>query len=69
MNRKSHDKGEIRSGFFEKNMGEGGHWRFYRTALATTAGALLTLLAVACTFMPCLMVSSMSEITGPAWYP
>lgn len=47
MNRRSDDKGEIRSGMFTRLMGEGSHWRFYRTALWSTFGAIAVLLLVA----------------------
>ncbi|MFK7741536.1 MAG: hypothetical protein AB8H80_14555 [Planctomycetota bacterium] len=47
MNRRSHDKGEIESGFFARNMGAGGHWRFYRAAIVATLGAVAVLLGFA----------------------
>lgn len=47
MNRHSHDRGEIRSGFFQRNMREGSHWRYYGAALLVTLGAVAALLLFA----------------------
>ena len=47
MNRRSHERGEIKSPFFDRTMREGGHWRFYRTALFATLGAVVVLLGAA----------------------
>lgn len=47
MNRRSQDRGEIRSTLFDKTMGEGRHWRFYGTAVGATVGLLLVVLGAA----------------------
>ncbi|MCK5942673.1 MAG: hypothetical protein KAI24_11925, partial [Planctomycetes bacterium] len=47
MNQRSREKGEISYGFFDRHTGEGRHWRFYRTALVATFGAIVVLLGAA----------------------
>ena len=47
MNRRSFDKGEIRTGLFERTMHDGRHWRFFRTALLATLGAIAVMLLFA----------------------
>ncbi len=47
MNRRSQDRGEIRSKLFERTMGEGRHWRFYGTAVGATLGLLALVVIVA----------------------
>ena len=47
MNNRSRERNEIRNPFFDRLAATGGHWRFYRTALLATAGAVIALLAVA----------------------
>ncbi|HEB54302.1 MAG TPA: hypothetical protein ENI87_13705 [bacterium] len=47
MNRRSAERGEIQSALFERTMREGAHWRFYRTALFATLGAIAVLLGAA----------------------
>jgi len=47
MNQRSKEKHQISYGFFDRNMGEGKHWRFYRTALFATLGAIVVLLGAA----------------------
>lgn len=47
MNRRSFDKGEIRTGLFQRTMHDGRHWRFFRTALGATFGAIAVMLLFA----------------------
>lgn len=47
MNRRSYDKGEIRTGLFERTMHQGRHWKFFGTALAATLGAIVVMLLAA----------------------
>lgn len=47
INRRSFDKGEIKTGLFERTMHDGRHWRFFGTALLATLGAIVVMLLVA----------------------
>lgn len=47
MNRRSYDRGEIRTGLFQRTMHDGSHWRFFRTALGATLGAIVVMLLAA----------------------
>ena len=47
MNRRSYDKKEIQTGLFDRTMHDGGHWRFFRTALWATFGAIAVMLGAA----------------------
>ena len=47
MNRRSEASGHIKSSLFASTMQEGRHWRFYRTALFATLGAVGVVLAAA----------------------
>tara|TARA_R110002072_G_scaffold243682_1_gene402781 strand:+ start:124006 stop:125277 length:1272 start_codon:yes stop_codon:yes gene_type:complete len=47
MNRRSYDKGQIRTGLFARTMHDGSHWRFFRTALGATLGAIAVMLLFA----------------------
>jgi len=47
MNRRSQSRGEISSPYFDRTMQDGGHWRFYRTALFGTVGAIVGMLLLA----------------------
>ena len=47
MNRRSYAKQEINTGLFDRTMHDGGHWRFFRTGLWATFGAIGVMLIAA----------------------